>query len=72
MDDFWVSVIPAREEVSDTARALLALAASPHDVRTTAGGTEFRIPPYLADLYNAPAAEAPKRRRRATKEEGDE
>lgn len=69
MDDTWVTVVPAREDVQATAQALLALAHSPHDVRTANAGNEFRIPPYLADLYTAPAA--PKRRR-AKKEEGEE
>jgi len=59
MRDDWVTVVPAAGEVKEVARALLALAHSPHDVRTAGTGTEFRIPPYLADLYNAP----PKRRR---------
>lgn len=70
MDDTWVAVVPAREAVKETARALLALAHSPHDVRTTGTGNEFRIPPYLADLYNASVA--PKPRRRIKKEEGEE
>lgn len=61
MQDDWVTVVPGPGEVKDTARALLALARSPHDVLTTVGGTQFRIPPYLADLYNTPPA--PKRRR---------
>lgn len=70
MDDTWVSVVPARDAVKETARALLALAHSPHDVRTAATGNEFRIPPYLADLYNASVA--PKPRRRIKKEEEGE
>lgn len=69
MVDDWTTVVPAPGDVAEVARALLALARSPHDVRTTAGGTEFRVPVYLADLYTAPAA--PKRRR-AKKEEGEE
>jgi hypothetical protein len=71
--DDWVTVIPAPSDVADTARALLALADSPHDVRTAAGGTEFRVPPYLADRYTTPdePAAAPKRRR-AKKEDGEE
>lgn len=69
MTDDWVDVIPGPGQVKEAAQALLALARVPGDVRTTAGGTEFRIPPYLADLYHAPA---PVKRRRAKKEEGDE
>lgn len=76
MIDDWTTVVPAREDIAATARQLLALARSPHDVRTSAGGSEFRVPPYLADLYNAPEGdpfdppEAKPRRR--TKKEGDE
>lgn len=69
MVDDWTDVVPGPGAVAETARALLALARDPSDVRTTAGGTQFRIPPYLADLYHAPA---PVKRRRAKKEEGDE
>jgi len=70
MNDDWTTVVPAPGEIKAVARELLALAASPADVRTDGNGTEFRIPPYLADLYTAPAA--PKRRRAPKKEEGDE
>lgn len=65
--DDWTTVVPEPGAVAETARELLALARSPHDVRTAGGGSEFRIPPYLADLYTAPA-EAPKRRRSTKKE----
>lgn len=68
----WVTVVPTRDQVKETARVLLSLARSPHDVRTAGTGNEFRIPPYLADLYHAPATPAPVRRRRVKKEEGDE
>lgn len=69
--DGWVHVIPAREEIKATAVALLALARTPTDVRTDGNGNEFVVPPYLADLYNAPEP-APKARRRMKKdEEGD-
>lgn len=67
MTDDWTLVMPAPGETKTVAAALLALARDPHHVRTTSGGTEFRIPPYLADLYNAPP-----KRRRTKKEEGDE
>ena len=67
----WVTVVPARDKVKETAQLLLSLAHSPQDVRTTGTGNVFRIPPYLADLYNAPAAPAPVRRpRRVKKEDG--
>jgi hypothetical protein len=70
MDD-WTTVVPPQGQVAETARELLALARTPGDVRTSAGGTEFRIPPYLADLYTAPQP-APKARRRSSRKEGDE
>jgi hypothetical protein len=68
MTDDWVHVVPAPEAVQETAVLLLSLADSPAHVRTDGNGSEFRIPPYLADKYNAP----PKPRRRSKKEEGDE
>lgn len=72
MTDDWVTVIPARDEVKKTAQLLILLARSPFDVRTARGGNEFRIPPYLADLYHAEATPAPRRSRRAKTEESDE
>ena len=69
MKDDWITVIPGPGEVAKVARALLALAASPAHVRTDGNGSEFRIPPYLADLYSP--APAP-RKRPAKKKEGDE
>ena len=66
----WTTVVPGPGQVKETARALLALARDPKDVYTAGGGMEFRIPPYLAELYNAPA-EAPKPRRR-TRKDGEE
>lgn len=66
MEDDWTTVVPAPDRIQETARALLALARSPQDVRTDGNGSEFRIPPYLADLYTRPV---PKRR---SKKEGDE
>jgi hypothetical protein len=68
VNEDWALIIPPREAVVETARALLALARDPRDVMTDGNGFEFRVPPYLADLYNAPPA-APKRR--VKKEEGD-
>lgn len=67
--DGWVHIMPSREEIAETASALLALARTPLDVRTDGNGNEFVVPQYLADLYTAPAA--PKRRR-TKKEEGTE
>ena len=69
----WTLISPAPEYVKETASTLLALAESPRDVRTARGGTEFLIPPYLAEIYLRPTPEpaAPKPRRR-TKKDGEE
>lgn len=74
----WVTVVPGKGQIGEVARALLALADSPADVRTDGNGSEFLIPPYLADLYNQPAPDtipfsepAPKTRRRLKKQEAD-
>ena len=71
----WTLISPDAEYVKETASTLLALARSPQDVRTARGGTEFWVPPYLAELYLGPTPTpepaAPKPRRR-TKKEGDE
>lgn len=71
----WTTVIPPEGETAATARALLALARSPQDVRTSNAGNEFLVPSYLADAYTRPApAEkiSTPPRRRSTKKEGDE
>ena len=69
MKDDWTTVVPAPEDIRATALALLKLARTPSDVRTGGNGSEFRIPPYLAELYNRPRA----RKRVAPKtEEGEE
>lgn len=65
----WTVVVPAAGEVKATAAALLALADSPADVRTDGNGSEFLVPPYLADRYNESLR--PKPRRRAKKEEDE-
>lgn len=67
MDD-WTIIIPAPGQVAETARTLLALARVPEDVATQRGGNEFRVPPYLAELFSNPTP-APKRRRNT--KEGD-
>lgn len=66
----WAVVVPAAGEVKATAAALLALADSPADVRTDGNGSEFVVPPYLADRYHESLR--PKPRRRAKKDEEDE
>lgn len=63
-----MTVVPGPDAIQETAKALLALAESPTHVRTDGNGSEFRIPPYLADLYNAPAP----KKRTVKKKEGDE
>lgn len=69
--DDWVTVIPGYGEEARVRAELMALAQHPGHIRTAGGAGEFLIPPYLADLYNAPAPE-PKPRRRIKKEEGEE
>ena len=66
----WATVVPPAAELKATAIVLLALADSPADVRTDGNGTEFLVPPYLADRYNESLR--PKPRRRAKKDEEDE
>ena len=68
-NDDWVLIIPGMEGPKVTAAILLELATSPQDVRTDGNGLEFRVPPYLAELYNPTPAPAPKRRRAPKKEE---
>lgn len=45
-------VVPAPGELESTARALLALADDPREVRTAGNGTEFDVPDSLADRYH--------------------
>lgn len=66
----WTVVVPAAGDVKETARALLALAGSPADVRTDGNGSEFLVPPELADRYNESLR--PKRRRAKKEEEEGE
>lgn len=68
MRDDWVTVVPGAEGLPATAAALLALAQHPGHVRTAGSGNEFIVPPYLADLYTAPAP----KKRAPKKKEGDE
>ena len=63
----WVSVIPAPDMIRDAAVLLLSLANDPRDVRTDGNGSEFRIPPYLAERYNP----APVPKRRTKREDGE-
>ena len=52
-------VVPAKGALADTARALLALAHSPRDVRTVGNGTEFEVPDELADRYHGVVSPTP-------------
>lgn len=61
--DDWVHIVPGKEGPKVAASLLLELAVSPRDVRTESNGTEFLVPPYLAELYNPTPVPAPKRRR---------
>lgn len=45
------TVVPAPGEAPATARALLALADHPHDVRTVNGGAAFEVPTAVAEAY---------------------
>lgn len=64
----WVTVVPADGELQATAQALLAVA-DPKDVLTASNGTQFLVPPEVADAYHAARSTpaAPKRRGRAPK-----
>lgn len=66
----WVSVVPGPGEIKDVARALLALADDPADVRTQRNGSEFLVPADVADRYNAPVQEPVARRRGVKSKEG--
>lgn len=61
--DQWTTVIPEPGTIEATAGELLALADDPAHVMTQRGGAEFRIPPYLAARYHAPAKILAPRRR---------
>lgn len=52
-------VVPAPGALADTARALLALAAHPRDVRTIGNGLEFEVPDELADRYHGTSSSNP-------------
>lgn len=60
----WVTVIPPRGQVKETARALLAVADHPGLVRTLGTGDEFLVHPDVADRFSTPKP----RRARAKKE----
>lgn len=52
MREGWAVIVPeSRHAVPGVAQALLALAATPADVMTQRGGTEFLVPEALADRF---------------------
>lgn len=52
MREGWAVIVPEhRDAVPGVARVLLSLAASPADVMTQRGGTEFLVPEALADWF---------------------
>lgn len=52
MIEGWAVVVPeSRDQLVATARALLALAGSPADVRTQRGGAEFVVPVDVAEAF---------------------
>lgn len=75
----WVKVLPG-DDPGQTARDLLSLAESAHDVKTSSDdGLAFLVPAWLAEAYDSAMADvvpavvpdetvAPKRRGRARKE----
>jgi len=63
----WVPVIPGAGERRAVAILLLALADDPHHVRTTHGGAEFLVAPYVAERFTQPDPK-PTRRTRNKKE----
>ena len=73
----WSVVIPGWGEIGAVARALLDLADDPTHVRTSGNGSEFLVPPYLADRYNQaspepePDTEPVRRPRRRLKKQED-
>lgn len=68
--DDWVTVIPPAGLLKETARVLVDLADRPGDVRSQGNGSEFLVPPALAEAYEKATAPKPKRSRRAKTEEG--
>lgn len=65
MREGWAVVVPESPDARPgVARLLLSLAASPADVMTQRGGTEFLVPEALADRYR----KSVNRRGRAKKE----
>lgn len=50
----WQPIVPGAGEAQEVARLLLALADDPAHVRTQRGGSEFLVPPYLAEKFTEP------------------
>ena len=68
----WQPIVPGAGEAQEVARLLLALADDPAHVRTQRGGSEFLVPPYLAERFTQPEPEKPKRQPRARRTKGSE
>ena len=70
----WVTVLPT-DSPRDTARALLALADCPTQVRTLGSGDEFLVHPDVAERYTSPdtpSEDAPKPRRSRARKKTEE
>jgi hypothetical protein len=48
----WATVVPAPDELAQTARELLDVAGDPALVRTDGNGTEFRVPVSIAEEWH--------------------
>lgn len=71
----WQPIVPGAGEAQEVARLLLSLADDPAHVRTQRGGSEFLVPPYLAERFTQPEPEPetkPKRQPRARRTKGSE
>lgn len=65
----WQVIVPGAGEVPEVAVLLLGMADDPAHVRTQRGGSEFLVPPYLAERFTQPDPKTRPRARR-TKESG--
>lgn len=66
--DDWVTIVPAKGQAKEAARALLDLSPDPRDVRVQGNGSEFLVPPELADAYTAMTEPKPARKRTTKRE----
>lgn len=61
----WLLVVPAAGRLKETATELLRLAGDPSLVRTEGNGTEFLVPPAVAQAFTAPIRRSKPRAPRA-------